>query len=165
MYVRMRAKCMLSPIEPLTLNLLRDCVSPLTSTFHGIPSVMMPVSQEEHTHLHHGGANAMKQGFLSQSLTATAHSCPSPSHSHSTMKVSTLGLQALKKSSHPTSSWAIKLEEWPCLSPSSKIPNMVKLCTVCQMHEASEALQRSPQTQLHRPTPMTRLRRAGGQHC
>lgn len=30
-------ECVLSPIEPTTLNLLRDCVSPLTSTVHGIP--------------------------------------------------------------------------------------------------------------------------------
>lgn len=39
--------CMLSPTEPMTLNLHQDCVSPLTSTFGGVPSVT-PVSQEGH---------------------------------------------------------------------------------------------------------------------
>lgn len=136
--------CMLSPIEPMTLYTLRDCASPLTSTFYGISLVMVtPVIEEGHIHTTEMG-KCYEVRLSAQSLTATAYSCPSLPHSHSTTKVSMLGPQAPHKSSDSTSLWAVKLEERAGLSPSSKIPDMVKPRPVSQTDEASEAPKHSP---------------------
>lgn len=131
--------CMLSPIEPVTLYTLRDCVSPLISIFYGISLVMpTPVIEEGHIHTTEMG-KCYEARLSAQSLTATAYSCPSLPHSHSTTKVSMLGPQAPHKSSNSTSLWAVKLEERACPSPSSKLPNMVTPCPVSQIDKASEA--------------------------